>query len=270
MDCCGYSGAGGWAGWGGWGAAPAHSHQYYDPYARYYRCDYAAPPHATHPDHAMQMDYGTYSSKEMRVRRAIARRDARARTNHHVPLPPTPPLDCGMSGRGPGYCEPPMWHYYQMGMMNGNGWGGGGWSSPALSCAREQMRYTPDFRSIKGSYPHPPSLGYGDGRSTPYSMYEDQYSGEACMRAAAEAPAVAPRVDPRPPPPAEKPRPAVVPLPAFQQAFGSTERGKFAEAFSRTESALEDAADFDFDWDAPEPQWSQPAPREIKCEDTTY
>lgn len=71
-------------------------------------------------------------------------------------------------------------------------------------------------------------------------------------------------------------RPPVVPLPAFQQAFGSTEIGKFAEAFSRAEVALEDISgdNFMFDtfpeWDGTnEPQWSsQPASKEIKCEDT--
>lgn len=79
----------------------------------------------------------------------------------------------------------------------------------------------------------------------------------------------APRPQPRPSPPPQE-RPALVPLPAFQQAFGSTEIGKFAEAFSRTEVALGEPESFNYDsfpdWE-PEPQWSQPS-REIKCEDT--
>lgn len=77
------------------------------------------------------------------------------------------------------------------------------------------------------------------------------------------------------PPPEEKKQPATVPLPAFQQAFGSTEIGRFAEAFSRTEVALEDTSssiiNFDgfSDWDGhTEPLWSsQPTTREIKCEE---
>lgn len=130
-----------------------------------------------------------------------------------------------------------------------------------------------------------------DGRTTPYNAYEETaYNGESGTRSntsefpATNAPttesARAPRdrfySEPRSSPPEEK-RPPVVPLPAFQQAFGSTEIGKFAEAFSRTEVAHEEAAsEFAYesfsDWDAPlEPQWSsQPASREIKCEDNFW
>ena len=79
--------------------------------------------------------------------------------------------------------------------------------------------------------------------------------------------------DDRPP---EEKRPPVVPLPAFQQAFGSTEIGKFAEAFSRAEVVheTEDSSDnFMFEsfheWEGPpELQWtSQATSREIKCEE---
>lgn len=128
-----------------------------------------------------------------------------------------------------------------------------------------------------------------DGRSTPFRPYEESYNGESSARpgATSEAPTVTtvepPRTarerfyaEPKRSPPVEK-RPPVVPLPAFQQAFGSTEIGKFAEAFSRAEVALEEAADsFAYepfaDWEAPpEPQWSsQPASREIKCEDNYW
>lgn len=130
-----------------------------------------------------------------------------------------------------------------------------------------------------------------DGRSTPYPGYEDttsSYNGDNTPRheSAHHFGAVTgqpentrpPRnrfcPEPRRTPPEEK-RPPVVPLPAFQQAFGSTEIGKFAEAFTRTEAAQEDASADNFlyesftEWDGPtEPQWStQPATREIKCED---
>lgn len=76
--------------------------------------------------------------------------------------------------------------------------------------------------------------------------------------------------------PTEPKPPPVVPLPAFQQAFGSTEIGKFSEAFSRTEVLHdnEDSSDnfvFDSfnDWEGPsELQWSlQPTAKEIKCEE---
>ena len=136
-----------------------------------------------------------------------------------------------------------------------------------------------------------------DGRSTPYPVYEDSpFNGEVGSRqrntpefppsVAQNEPARAARdrfpvVEPRRSPPEEKrpPRPPVVPLPAFQQAFGSTEIGKFAEAFSRTEIAVDDTPADNFmyesfpDWDgSAEPQWSsqpasQPTSREIKCED---
>lgn len=75
--------------------------------------------------------------------------------------------------------------------------------------------------------------------------------------------------------PPEENRPPVVPLPAFQQAFGSTEIGKFAEAFSRAEVAHENIPNDSFlydslpEWDgSTELQWSsRPTSREIKCED---
>ncbi|KAI5633792.1 hypothetical protein NE865_13482 [Phthorimaea operculella] len=244
----------------------------------------------------MPMDYGAYASKEARVRRSLARRDARAlQPSHHLPLPPTPPLECGINGRGPPYCDPQMWSPYQMGL--GGGWNGASamgnaWLSRS-SCSREHMRYPPDCRPLKGSHLHaqnqvcPP-----EGRSTPYPVYEESmYSTERSSRnrtpeyppsgaRAADSPRAPrdrerPHVEPRRPPPEEKPRPPVVPLPAFQQAFGSTEIGKFAEAFSREVAINDDATSDNFpfesypDWDAAvEPQWSNPASREIKCEDT--
>lgn len=142
--------------------------------------------------------------------------------------------------------------------------------------------------------PHIPpqnQVCHPEGRSTPYPVYEDtRYNGESTVRqrntpelpATGPVPAEASRTardrfypEPRRSPPEEK-RPPVVPLPAFQQAFGSTEIGKFAEAFSRTEIAHEDASNDNFsfesfsEWDgSAEPQWStQPASREIKCEDS--
>lgn len=40
--------------------------------------------------HSHFADYGSYASKEVRVRRALARRDARAHTpSHHLPHPHT-------------------------------------------------------------------------------------------------------------------------------------------------------------------------------------
>lgn len=134
-----------------------------------------------------------------------------------------------------------------------------------------------------------------DGRSTSYPGYEDRtsYNGESASihENTQHFSAVTSRKEHSRPhrdrffselrrsPPEEK-RPPVVPLPAFQQAFGSTEIGKFAEAFTRTEAAQEDASADRFlyesftEWDGPtEPQWStQPAAattvaREIKCED---
>lgn len=134
-------------------------------------------------------------------------------------------------------------------------------------------------------------VSHPEGRSTPYPVYEDtSYNGESTVRQqnTPELPATGPvsaeasravrdrfYPEPRRSPPEEK-RPPVVPLPAFQQAFGSTEIGKFAEAFSRTEIALEDTSTDNFsfesfpEWDgSAEPQWStQPASREIKCEDS--
>lgn len=149
-----------------------------------------------------------------------------------------------------------------------------------------------DCKCLQGSHPHPHSqVCQQDGRSTPYrntSYEEARYSGAQHR----STPAPEYPTPSGPAPPAEPPRPReriyseprraepevkrppIVPLPAFQQAFGSTEIGKFAEAFSRTEVALDDATDsFAFEsfpeWDPPaEPQWSsQPASREIKCED---
>lgn len=131
-----------------------------------------------------------------------------------------------------------------------------------------------------------------DGRSTPYPTYDDShYNSENRLKHVSiqdfsgrnMLPSAAPRpardtfyAEQRRSPPEEK-RPPVVPLPAFQQAFGSTEIGKFAEAFSRAEVAqeTEDSSDnFMFesfqDWEASsDPQWtSQSANREIKCEET--
>ncbi|XP_026328418.1 uncharacterized protein LOC113236524 isoform X1 [Hyposmocoma kahamanoa] len=302
MDCCGHppgqygAGAGSWD-YGPYAPLPYASYAHYypphhDPY-RYYRYDYPAH-HSHHNDHVMSMDYGSYASKEARVRRALARRDARAHTpSHHLPHPHTPPLECGMNSR-PAYCEPQMWPHYQMGL--GGGWGGanavsGGWMG-RNACSREHMRYPADCRPVKVSHMPPQNqVCHPEGRSTPYPVYEDtRYNGESTVRqqntpelpATGPVPVEASRTardcfypEPRRSPPEEK-RPPVVPLPAFQQAFGSTEIGKFAEAFSRTEIALEDASNENFsfesfpEWDgSTEPQWStQPASREIKCEDS--
>ncbi|XP_068630295.1 uncharacterized protein [Battus philenor] len=308
MDCCNYgefrpahgqyAGAG-WDGYG-YGYALPYAHTYYaphDPYARYYRYDYQAS-HAHHNEHAMPMDYGAYASKESRVRRTSRREQRPHLPAHHLSLPPTPPLECGINGRSAGYCEPPhMWPHYQMGVLGANGWNGGNavggvWASRGMS-SREQMRYMPsDCRMIKSPHiNHPNMLCPPEGRSTPYSAYEETfYAGDnAKHSSAAELPVrnisqperPAPKrervvSDPRQTPPEEK-RPPVVPLPAFQQAFGSTEIGKFAEAFSRAEVAneIEDVSNENFvyesfqDWDGPlEAQWSSPpAPREIKCEE---
>ncbi|XP_026751265.1 uncharacterized protein LOC113511750 [Galleria mellonella] len=314
MDCCNYGeyrghgqyGSGASAGWDGYGPyAPLpyapYAHGYYAPpahdaYARYYRYDYPAH-HLHHAEHVMPMDYGAYAAKEARVRRALARREQRALTPAlQLPHPPTPPLECGLNGRGSGYCETQMWPHYQMGVVSGGGsWSGanavnGTWSL-RNTCSRENMRYPSDCRSIKGPhiYAQNPAC-IQDGRSTPYRPYDEtSYSGENGIRhgntpefsTTRAVPPETPRsardrfyAEPRRSPPEEK-RPPVVPLPAFQQAFGSTEIGKFAEAFSRTEVALEDVTSDNFsyesfsDWDVPsEPQWSlQPTSREIKCED---
>ncbi|KAL0840358.1 hypothetical protein ABMA28_015619 [Loxostege sticticalis] len=308
MDCCNYGEYRGHgvapyaAGWEGYAPgyaplpyapyAPAHAYcppHAQDPYARYYRYDYPAH-HPHHNEHVLPMEYGAYASKEVRARRAISRRERPLLPAQHLPHPPTPPLECGMNGRGPAYCEPQMWPHYQMGALGGGGWGGanvGSWAARS-SCSREHMRYPSDCRPMKG--PHHPVQNQAclqDGRSTPFRAYEEPYSRENIVRPGVtpEAPAASVAaesarpvrdrfyVEPRRTPPEEK-RPPVVPLPAFQQAFGSTEIGKFAEAFTRAEVALEEAADaFAYDafaeWDAPhEPQWSsQPASREIKCED---
>ncbi|XP_046960973.1 uncharacterized protein LOC124530749 [Vanessa cardui] len=310
MDCCNYGEYRGQAhaqygaspGWEGYGYAPLpytpYAHAYYsphahDPYTRYYRYDYPAH-HVHHSDHAMSMDYGAYALKEARTRRALARRELRTHPAH-LPLPHTPPLECGINGRGQGYCEPQMWSPYQMGMMGG-GWSGinpanGSWASRSM-CSREPMRYASDCRLIKGSNMHHQNqICAQDGRSTPYPTYEEpHYNRENGQKQANiqefpgrnMIPSEAARptrehffAEQRRSPPEEK-RPPVVPLPAFQQAFGSTEIGKFAEAFSRAEVAheAEDSTDnFMFesfqDWEAsPDPQWtSQTATREIKCEE---
>ncbi|XP_063379211.1 uncharacterized protein LOC134666035 [Cydia fagiglandana] len=296
MDCCNYEyrAGGGYAppGWEGYApyaplyAPYAHgyyAHAHHDPYARYYRYDY--PHHAHHNDHVSPMDYGAYATKEARVRRALARRDARALPAQHLPLTPTPPLEHGLNNRGSSYCEPQMWSHYQMGAMSG-GWSGSGpggaWAERG-TCARDLPRYPPDCWPLKGPQLHLQNqMCASEGRSTPYPVYEDSpYSGQNGRKQspvprsgpAAERARERLSAEPRRSPPRE-PRPPVVPLPAFQQAFGSTEIGKFAEAFSRTEVALEDASEsFSYEsfpeWDAPEPQWSsQPAAREVKCEDT--
>ncbi|XP_014363477.2 uncharacterized protein LOC106714871 [Papilio machaon] len=318
MDCCKYGELrrhGQYAAWEGYGYAPPYApyapyaHAYcpphaHDPYARYYRYDYpaaaAASAHPHHNEHAMPMDYGAYVSKESRARRTLSRRDQRAHTAHHLPLPHTPPSECGgLSARGGGYCEPQMWPHYQMGMMGGGGggggWGGahaGAWASRGM-CSRDQMRYIPnDARMIKGPYlSHSSQLCPPEGRSTPYPMYEDmshggdsgKHNGVLEYPARTVPQAEAPRTmrecvvsSPRRSPPEEK-RPPVVPLPAFQQAFGSTEIGKFAEAFSRAEAVheVDDISNENFVYDAfqdwegpPESQWAAPpSAREIKCED---
>ncbi|XP_075970605.1 uncharacterized protein LOC142972994 [Anticarsia gemmatalis] len=311
MDCCNYGeyrahgqyGAGAaWDGYGSYAPLPyaPYAHHYYaphahDPYARYYRYDYPNH-HMHHAEHVMPMDYGVYASKEARVRRALARRDQRTHTPaQHLPLPPTPPLECGMNGRGPAYCEPQMWPHYQMGVMGSSSWNGGnavngGWT-PRSACSRDHMRYPTECRPMKGTHMHGQNQAcQQDGRSTPYPVYEDTpFNGENNTRQR-NTPEFTPSVaqtdiaravrerfpaEPRRSPPEEKRPPPVVPLPAFQQAFGSTEIGKFAEAFSRTEVAVDDASVDSFmyesypEWDGPiEPQWSsQPASREIKCED---
>ncbi|RVE47074.1 hypothetical protein evm_008258, partial [Chilo suppressalis] len=124
MDCCKYGeyragpaqypGAG--APWEGYCAplpyAP-YAHAYYahahDPYARYYRYNY--PVHHPHSEHVLPMDYA-YASKEVRMRRTLSRRERPLLPAQH-PHTPTPPLECGMNGRGSTYCEPPMWPHYQ-------------------------------------------------------------------------------------------------------------------------------------------------------------
>ncbi|CAK1604223.1 unnamed protein product [Parnassius mnemosyne] len=311
MDCCNYGefrhahGQYTGAAWDGYGYAlpyAPYAHGYYaphaqDPYGRYYRYDYPTP-HSHHNEHAMPMDYGAYATKESRGRRALSRRDQRAHTPaHHLPLPHTPPSECGMTGRGASFCESQMWPHYQMGFLGGGGWSGanavgGAWATRGMS-SREQMRYmASDYRMIKGPHVHHQnSLCPPDGRSTPYPVYEDvpyvgdngRQSGivEFSARNVTQSEEVRPvreRMfsEPRRTPPEEK-RPPIVPLPAFQQAFGSTEIGKFAEAFSRAEVAheVEDISNENFvfetfqEWDsAPDAQWSsQPAAREIKCEE---
>ncbi|KAG6451879.1 uncharacterized protein LOC115444683 [Manduca sexta] len=326
MDCCNYGeyrahghghghgqyagGASGAGAWEGYGYAPLpytpYAAGYYaplaplaplahEPYARYYRYDY--PGHHIHQaEHVVPPDYGAYACKEARVRRALARREQRAlNTVHHLPLPPTPPLECGMNNRGPTYCDPQMWPHYQMGMAGGGSWNGANTANGSLwasrgSCSREHMRYPSDCRPAKAMLPQVQNqICHQDGRSTPYSVYEDSpFNGDSVSRhgSSSEFPAPlsqeeGPRAarepyarEPRRPAPEEK-RPPVVPLPAFQQAFGSTEIGKFAEAFSRAEVALGEGGGDTFlyesfaEWEPPtEFQWSsQTASREIKCEE---
>ncbi|XP_041976635.1 uncharacterized protein LOC121731313 [Aricia agestis] len=278
MDCCGYGYRGpyGWEGyWPAGYCAPAHEPPP-PPYARYYY-----PPHYPHhAEHAMSMEYGAYAVKESRARRVLSRRERAHLAAQHVPLPHTPPLECGMNSRGPPYCEPPMWPHFQQGMSGVGGWNGMGGAWGRSAC-REPMRYAPDCRLLKGNM-HPQACAQ-DG-APHYNSYDLPYNGEAKVKCApAEQARVPDPVRPapdreslyeRPRPPTPEKRPPVVPLPAFQQAFGSTEIGKFAEAFSRADAAhdADDAETFAFDpfddWDgAPEPQWLQPPPREIKCED---
>ncbi|OWR50368.1 uncharacterized protein LOC116765688 [Danaus plexippus] len=302
MDCCNYGQYGGAAaGWEGYGYPPMPygPYHYYSPhahdYTRYYRYDYAH--HMHHNEHAMPMDYGAYAVKEARSRRSLSRRELRALPPTHLPLPHTPPLECGLTGRGPAYCEPQMWSPYQMGMMSGRGWSGantinGSWSTRSM-CLREPVRYTSDCRLMKGSNVHQiqNQMVPQEGRSTPYPVYdESHYNGDNGVKQNS-CHDFNGRVIPLPEPshplresfipeqrrlPPEEKRPPVVPLPAFQQAFGSTEIGKFAEAFSRAEVVhdAEDSSDnFVFesfhDWEGiSEEQWtSQPTPKEIKCED---
>ncbi|XP_038210516.1 uncharacterized protein LOC119831286 [Zerene cesonia] len=303
MDCCNYGEYRGQAQYGagaGWdyrhGYPPTpyvpYPHTYYPhahDYARYYRYDYPPQP-MHHADHVMPTDYGAYALKDARARRALTRREQRAHpTLQHFPVSHTPPLECGMNSRGHAYCEPQMWSHYQMGVLAGNGWNGtngGMWSSrvPNNMCSREPMRYGPDCRLMKNSQNHNAAH---DGRSTPYPVYDQSTYEKGCKsgignkfpiqgtpsadftQPVRESPSAKPRS-----PPAET-RPPVVPLPAFQQAFGSTEIGKFAEAFSRTEITHEPDESCDNfvyepfnEWDgSPEPQWAPPATREIKCED---
>lgn len=138
------------------------------------------------------------------------------------------------------------------------------------------------------------TICHQDGKSTPYPVYDDtpsnynrdnparhgnshDFTSASVLHENARNARERLYPEPRQSPPVEK-RPPVVPLPAFQQAFGSTEIGKFAEAFSRTEVVQDDASSDNFlydsysEWDGPtEPQWStQPAAREIKCEDNYW
>ncbi|GBP14222.1 hypothetical protein EVAR_7648_1 [Eumeta japonica] len=215
-----------------------------------------------------------------------------------------PPLDCGVGTRGAAYCDPHVWPPYQMGAMSAAGWNGVP-SSVWGSRGREQSRRSFGFPSIKGSQLVQNQMCLPESRSTPYRVYDGAtFSGspagtagtglagsmngmrcsgselaggltcERPRRIEAPPPEVA-RADP----PDEKRAAAVVPLPAFQQAFGSTEIGRFAEAFSRAEAALEeegatnDAFAFEAfgEWEPPAETWSPPpppaTPREIKCED---
>lgn len=185
------------------------------------------------------------------------------------------------------------------------------------SCSREHMRYSADCRQMKvifnddsatdqlfffsywcvlskifqGSQLPAQNAMCQEGRSTPYPVYEDASSynragtprhvNSAEYNAAPQDTARTTRErfypEPKRSPPIEK-RPPVVPLPAFQQAFGSTEIGKFAEAFSRTEVAQDDTSADNFlfesfsEWDGPtDPQWApQTAGRDVKCEDNYW
>lgn len=106
---------------------------------------------------------------------------------------------------------------------------------------------------------------------TSYMQYEEpQYIERASL-----TPECAPAQPVTPAPPevatVKRERPPVVPLPAFQQAFGSTEIGRFAEAFSRAELLTDENSSVPFDefseWETSEPPYSGPPARRIKCED---
>ncbi|CAH2075309.1 unnamed protein product, partial [Iphiclides podalirius] len=306
MDCCNYGEyrhAHGQYAWDGYGYAlpyAPYAHGYYaphahDPYARYYRYDYPAP-HTHHNEHPMPMDYGAYSTKESRGRRTLSRRDQRSHPPaHHLPHPHTSSSECGVTGRRSGYCETQMWPHYQMGVLAGGGWSatnaaGSMWASRGM-CSREQVRYMPsDCRMIKSSQiSHPNQLCAPDGRSTPFPVYENgSYASdngkhscavEVTAKSVTQSEIARPvreRIFSEPQRgPSEEKRPPVVPLPAFQQAFGSTEIGKFAEAFSRAEVAheAEDISNDNFtfesfqDWEGAAEWSSPPANREIKCEE---
>ncbi|XP_050681504.1 uncharacterized protein LOC126976949 [Leptidea sinapis] len=286
MDCCNYGQA---RAQSAAGAAWPYAGYYHHPappdhFARHYRYHTYPPPH--HPDHAVPQDYGAYSMKDVRARRSLSRREQRVHPALHFPLAHTPPLDCGVGGRGYNYCEPQMWPQYQMGLLGGNGWNGantvGGMWAPHNLCSREQMRYPSDYRLLKTPQNH---VGSHDGRSTPYPVYDQaaynseteakrvpEYSTRKIPKETKSVRDTALREHHKPP---EEKRP-IVPLPAFQQAFGSTEIGKFAEAFSRAEVAQEadeSCENFLYDsfneWDGSlDAQWSQANPKEIKCEDS--
>ncbi|CAK1553675.1 unnamed protein product [Leptosia nina] len=290
MDCCNYGEYRGQAQYGagaGWQYArypppyAPYPHGYYPPahdYARYYRYDYPTH-HSHHADHVMPMEYGAYALKDARARRAMSRREQRTHPAlQQFPISHTPPLECGINNRSHAYCEPQIWPHYQMGVVTGSG---GVWPSrvPPNVCSRESMRYGPDCRLMKNPQNH---IGAHDGRSTPYPVYDTSYENGTKRVNNNEYTRNAPKdvvqpvrenpINEQRCPPEEK-RPPVVPLPAFQQAFGSTEIGKFAEAFSRADTAHEAEEPCDnfvyepfSDWDASPEQWTPPV-KEIKCEE---